>query len=456
MEKIALNTVEKYNMLDYGDKIIVGLSGGADSVALVLTLLSFREKYNLEIFIVHINHGIRGEEGSRDEEFSRNFAKVHGLWFKVFYFDVPKIALDRGISHEEAGREVRYLSFNECLKEVGGNKIAVAHNQNDQAETIIMRLCRGTGLTGIRGISPKRGNIIRPLIDCSRIDIEKYLFEKNQKYCVDSTNLESMYTRNKIRLEVLPILEKGVNKNAVKNMAKTAQLIDCEEDLLETLTIQTYKTALVSETTDTITLKIQALKDTHLSLKRRVIRLCINKLISQIKDISYTHIDLALKLIDTETGKMLDLPKKLQIYREYENLVIKKNNSKENVELKYVLKEDKPVFIEKKQINVEISKKIRKNLYTKAFDCDKIQGSLTLRNRLPKDIISLGNGRGHKKLKDYFIDKKVPRGDRDTLLVLAMDNQILWLENHNILNDFHATDNTKEVLYFNAWEADHD
>ena len=164
----AVNTVKKYNMLFKGAKVVTGVSGGADSTALLLFLCSLRESYNLEIYAVHVHHGIRGDEADRDMRFVENLCKKLNVECTVKHHDVKGISKEKGISEEEAGRMVRYSDFREELEKRGADFIAVAHNMNDQAETVIMRLCRGTGLTGMAGIRPVRGNIIRPIIDCFR------------------------------------------------------------------------------------------------------------------------------------------------------------------------------------------------------------------------------------------------------------------------------------------------
>ena len=227
MYKKALATISKYHMLKKGDSVVLGISGGADSVALLHLLCKQREELNLTLFVVHINHGIRGVEADRDEGFVRKLCARWRVNFKAETFDVPKMAKEMGITEEECGRHVRYEAFENCLKANNASKIAVAHNLNDQAETLVMRLCRGTGLTGLSGIAPVRGHIIRPLIECSREEIEAYLEELHQPYCTDSTNLKEDYTRNKIRLNLLPYMEKEMNAGVIRNLAKNRPTAVC-------------------------------------------------------------------------------------------------------------------------------------------------------------------------------------------------------------------------------------
>ena len=206
----VLATIKKYNMIEKGDKIVIGVSGGADSVCLTDILNKVKKEIEIEIILVHINHNIRGEEAKRDENFVIELGKKYNNLVRVFSYDVEKLAKERSLTVEEMGRKLRYEAFNSVALEKG--KIAVAHNLNDNCETMIMRFFRGTGIKGLGGISAKRENIIRPLIELSREEIERYCLENNLDYCEDSTNSVEKYTRNKIRLNLIPMIKKEFNK----------------------------------------------------------------------------------------------------------------------------------------------------------------------------------------------------------------------------------------------------
>ena len=203
----VITYIEENELIQKKDRIVVGVSGGADSVCLFSVLLELQKKYELELFVVHVHHGIRGEEADKDEQFVENLAKKHQIPYYCFWKNIPVLSKKRGLTEEEAGRIVRYEAFYEVLKKVNATKIAVAHNQNDCAETVLFQLFRGSGLKGMCGIFPKRDEIIRPLLGVDRKAIEAYLMQKGQAYCTDRTNLEEEYTRNKIRLSILPIAE---------------------------------------------------------------------------------------------------------------------------------------------------------------------------------------------------------------------------------------------------------
>lgn len=211
------SVIDRYEMLQEGDTVVVGFSGGADSMTLLHALNELRNDYKINLIAAHVNHGIRGDEAQRDQDFCQSVCDAMGVKLEVLNADVPKIASDRGVSEEVAGRDVRYDFFLSLSGEHG--KIATAHNANDAVETMVLNLCRGTGLLGLSSIPPKRANIIRPLIECSRQEIEQYIDDNNLSYVTDSTNLTDDYTRNRVRHNILPEFEK-VNDNAMLNITR--------------------------------------------------------------------------------------------------------------------------------------------------------------------------------------------------------------------------------------------
>ncbi|MGE4213502.1 MAG: tRNA lysidine(34) synthetase TilS [Anaerotignaceae bacterium] len=458
MYKKALDTISKYNMLQKGDRVVLGVSGGADSVALLRLLCKLREELRLTLFVVHINHGIRGVEAKADQDFVRNLCFELGVAFMCKTFDVPKIAKDMGVTEEECGRHLRYEEFNNSLQANNANKIAVAHNLNDQAETLIMRLCRGTGLTGLSGIAPVRDNIIRPLIECSRGEIEEYLESLNQSYCTDSTNLKEDYTRNKIRLSLLPYMQKEINAGVINNLAKTAELLSAEDKYLEEQATLAYTMALEKITNDAVYLKVEDLEKLPEVILRRVIRKGYRVFIKDIKDLTLRHITMVMQLISAGTGKKINLVKGLGAQREYGFIKLTKNINQKVEDFCYVLEENVPVFVKEAAIYVEISKKAKKNdgnshmVCTKAFDCDKIRDVLEVRNRKTGDLISINQKNGHKKIKDFFIDQKIPLEERERVALIACKNQVLWAVGLRCGEYFIANSETKNKLYIHVWE----
>jgi len=424
MEIKAQKTIEKYNMLFKGAKVVVGLSGGADSTALLLFLCSLKEKYDLSVYAVHINHGIRGKEADNDSKFSEELCKKMGVECRICNYDVRQIAKGKGISEEEAGRFVRYNEFEAEKSKRNADFIAVAHNMNDQAETLIMRMSRGSGSTGIAGIRPVRGSVIRPLIDCSRSDIEEYLNERGQEFCTDSTNLKEEYTRNKIRLNVIPYLKKEINSSADENIAKTAMLIRQEDEFLNKLAKEKLENIIISKSEKEVSLNADKLNEEEDVLKNRILRLAVMHIKPDIKDLSHSHMEF---MFDTaKKGGRCDLPGGIKSETSCGVMKIYLGD-KQEISYSYILEEDKEVFVSQCGLYVLMTKKYKNDnfIYTKAIKCDKIKGTVLIRNRADGDKITTDLNGKTKKLKDIFIDRKIPRDERNMYPVIADDDGII-------------------------------
>ncbi|MBR5590466.1 MAG: tRNA lysidine(34) synthetase TilS, partial [Anaerotignum sp.] len=261
--------MEKFHMFPRNGKIIVGLSGGADSVALLHVLCGLKEEFQWEITAVHIHHGLRGEEADGDASFAEAFCEKLGVSCIVRKYDVKAEAEKRKMGEEETGRLLRYEVFRALAGADG--RIAVAHHRKDQAETLLMRLCRGTGLTGLVGMAPVRENICRPLLFCSREEIEEYCKEHGLAWREDASNQEEKYTRNKLRLKVLPVLEE-VNPKAVEHISETAELLVLDEDFLEQQASACYEDAKMDAPAGEVHLNRKKLQELHPAMKKRVLR----------------------------------------------------------------------------------------------------------------------------------------------------------------------------------------
>lgn len=437
------HTIEEYNMLEKGDNVVIGFSGGPDSLSLLHILLSLKEEYNLSLYAVHINHMIRGEEALRDEEFSRNFCLCNGIKFYVKREDVNSLAKKLRLSSEEAGRKVRYDFFNEVVDSISGGKIALAHNLNDNGETIIMRLLRGTSLSGMGGISPKRDNIIRPLINCTRDEIEYYCEEKGLKPVIDSTNLQEVYTRNKIRLNVIPYIKENFNKNILENLHNNSKIARDEEE---------FMLSLVNTSVEDLKIEngysIKEFNNLHIAMKRRVIRSIIGKILGSLNGIESKHIEATILLLSKgESGKRLDIKKGLVLSVNYGFFNISKK-SKESVKVQSVNILNgtvinsyyiKGTIIPKDELE-------RANNFIKYFDYSKIKGEVVVRHRLDGDYIYLKGLSGKKKLKDVFIDMKIPREKRGEIPVIAVGSEVLTVVGIRDSNSYNIDENTTKIL----------
>ncbi|MBR4935342.1 MAG: tRNA lysidine(34) synthetase TilS, partial [Anaerotignum sp.] len=408
-------------MFPRNGKIIVGLSGGADSVALLHVLCGLKEEFQWEITAVHIHHGLRGEEADGDASFAEAFCEKLGVSCIVRKYDVKAEAEKRKMGEEETGRLLRYEVFRE-LAGVDG-RIAVAHHRKDQAETLLMRLCRGTGLTGLVGMAPVRENICRPLLFCSREEIEEYCKEHGLAWREDASNQEEKYTRNKLRLKVLPVLEE-VNPKAVEHISETAELLALDEDFLEQQASACYEDAKMDAPAGEVHLNRTKLQELHPAMKKRVLRKGMAEFLSA--DVSQVQIQALEDLLENETGKSRDFLGGIRVENQYDSMVF--SLEKEKTEgYCYALPVGEEIFVSEKNMTVMawLSEKYEVDSEdTKCFDFDKVRGELFCRTRKTGDLIALKNGR--KKIKDLFIDEKVPRSERDILPLIAAGEEILW------------------------------
>lgn len=450
-------TIQKYHMIQKGDNIVVGVSGGADSIALLSVLCAIQKEYELTIQAVHIHHGLRGEEADRDALFVKQICQKWSVSCDILKFDIAKEAKKRSIGIEEMGRICRYKTFYEKAGKYG--KIAVAHHQNDQAETVLLNLCRGAGLTGLTGISPVKNQIIRPFLFISRSDIECYLSENAISYCQDSTNTQQHYTRNKIRLSILPVLEKEINQKATEHIALTASILAEENKFLEELAEKKLNEILIKKEKQKVVLNISKLLCESSVMRIRILRKAFYLLDNSLQDLSYIHYKQIEQLLNKQTGKMLMLSQKRAVFVEYNSLILTWQNKEKNTNFFYKLVPEKAIYIKELNKFIKLSfnayKKQEKMLTicTKVFDYDKIEGNIICRTRQQGDYIAIGNGH-QKKLKDFFIDAKIPRQQRESLLLFAVGKNILWIPSYRVSDDFLVDNTTKNKVWISVWEGE--
>ena len=302
MLKIASATVKKYDMLNAGDRVIIGLSGGADSVCLLYFLLEKKRELGLELFAVHINHRLRGEDADADAEFCDEICATVGIEIEIVEMNAAEFAKNKRLSIEEAGRELRYKAFNDAAVRFGANKIAVAHNVDDNAETVLLRLIRGTGIAGLGGIPAVNGKIIRPLIEVSRNEIEKHLLDNNISWVTDVTNLDNEFTRNRVRNQLIPAL-RGFNPSITPTLNRLAGICREENGYIEEMALAAFNRC-VRPNAVPFELDVPLLKREHPVIQRRVIRMGIAA-VGITKDVSSAHIERVIGLFDLHTGKQV-------------------------------------------------------------------------------------------------------------------------------------------------------
>lgn len=314
MKQKVLETIKKYNLIQNGDKIVLGVSGGPDSIAMldILNEIRIDKTNNLDfnIVVAHVNHMIR-EEAEEDLEFVKNFCNKIGVEFYSKSIDIQKIANNNKIGTEEAGRNARYEFFDEILEKTNSNKIAIAHNKNDKVETIIMNMLRGSGIAGLKGIEPIKNNkYIRPLIECERYEIENYCKEKNIEARIDRTNFENIYTRNKIRNIIIPYIKKEFNPNIIQTMDRLSELVKEEDEYLEKLVEQKYQEMLLEEKTKEIVIDLKKFNKEEKVIKSRILLYTIARLLGSTKGIEKIHIEDVIKMCSNNIGNKYLTPNK--------------------------------------------------------------------------------------------------------------------------------------------------
>lgn len=309
MEKFVLDTIKKYKLINSNDKIVIGVSGGPDSMCLLNIMKNIKNKLNFEICVAHINHMIR-EEASEDEKYVQEYCRKNNIDFFVKHFDVIQYAKQNKIGTEEAGRNVRYKFFNEILENTESNKIAIAHNANDNAETVLMNLMRGSGISGLKGIEPIRANIIRPLIDCTREQIEEYCSENKLEPRIDKTNKENKYTRNKIRNLLIPYIKENFNPNIVVGLNRLSKIASEESSYFEKITFDTYSYLVESESKNMIELNLKKFNSLDIVIKKKILLYTINKLRGTHQGIEKIHMEDIIKLCSNNIGNKFLIPNK--------------------------------------------------------------------------------------------------------------------------------------------------
>lgn len=313
MKNKVLETIKKYNLIEKGDKLVLGVSGGPDSIAMlnILNEIKMDEKIdlNFNIVVAHINHMIR-KEATEDEKFVQDFCKKKDIEFYSKSIDVQKLANNNKIGIEEAGRNARYEFFDEILKKTKSNKVAIAHNKNDKAETIIMNIMRGSGILGLKGMDTKREKYIRPLIECERVEIEKYCEEQKLNPRIDKTNFENEYTRNKIRNVVIPYIKKEFNPNIISTLDRLSELVREEEEYIEKQVKNIYDSLLIEEDKNQIVLDLKRFNQLEKVIKSKIILYTITRLFSTSKGIEKVHVEDIIKLCDNNIGNKYLTPNK--------------------------------------------------------------------------------------------------------------------------------------------------
>lgn len=436
----VLSVIKRYNMLENCDRIVVGLSGGADSVCLLSVLNSLKAEYGFSLVAAHINHGIRGAEAQRDEESCKRLCESLNVPLEILHADIPTLSKQQGIGEEECGRIVRYDFFRSLAGERG--KIATAHNLNDNAETLLLNLVRGAGSKGACGIPPVRDNIIRPLIETDRKSIERYCEENELQYVTDSTNLECEYSRNKIRIKVLPTLCE-INQNAVGALSGFASRMREQEAFLESVVNEKY--AQCVKNSELYEAEFSAL---DIFLKKRIAGRFLNEL--SHGEVESKHIDDFLRFVGS--GKALVTASATEIVSR-DGKIFKKPEQAEQFSVDFSL-DDKKVNLPFCEISVEKYdikdlQNLNKDMLDNLIDCDKISNTLILRSRKDGDKFTFSKRRVTKTVKKLFNEDKIPPEVRNRMIILDSDGEVVWLHGYGTNKKFRIGADTKKAIKLN-------
>lgn len=456
LKDTAKETIAEYKMLSRNDHVLIGLSGGPDSVCLSLVLDDLKENFNLKLSAVYVDHGLRPDETDAEIAFCKEFCEAHGIGFSVKSVNVREYAETKGRNVQEAARELRYAAYEEVLYDVQATAIALGHNADDQAETLLMRLFRGSGRKGLSGIPPVRGKIIRPLIKVERSEIEEYLSgsshamspDSGRPYVIDSSNLKDDYLRNWLRNTLLKDV-KQKNPSVIKDMCRTAEIIREEDDYLEIIVTKTLMRLISRKSAGTIELFLRPLETTEKPILRRLLRRAVHATES-LRGISFVHIEDIIKLIKGgRAGDGLDLPREIRVIRDYSILKI---TSEKPVKIaRYELESRGEVSIKEAGLIIRSSPEERgaepgDGKFTVMLDADEIKFPLIIRSRAAGDCFFPFGFAKRKKLQDFFVDEKISRDRRDGVPIVVSGNDIIWVAGYRSDDRYKVTDKTEKIV----------
>lgn len=486
--KKVQGTIRKYQMLTSNTRLVVAVSGGPDSATLLDLLFRLRPKYDLRLSVAHLNHGLRGREADLEAEWVKKFASKLGIPVISDTFNVSALAKEKRLSLEEAGRRARYDFLEEVANRMGASKIALAHTASDQAETLLMRLMRGSGLDGLSAIPPIRDKIIRPLIEVFRGEIQDYCRENSLQPCFDSSNMETSFLRNRVRLNLIPYLSQEYGDQIERILFQTTNLLRQDSEYLKKETERVFRSVLEEKRSEGLVLNEEKLSCLHPALQRRVLRKAIEKIKGDLKEIAFDHIVSIVELYETKKPGQLDLPHGLAIRHRYVNLLIKKGKEKsltfvrnlvipgttKLTELNLALdtelisassevspQKDRPKRLGQQFISsgrwgslrsLASVKKIKSDQISDFpepeawFDLDKLEKPLYLRTREDGDRFHPLGMKGSKKIKDFFIDVKIPLEQRKRIPLLISKDKLVWIVGYRIDERFRVDEDTKSII----------
>lgn len=440
-----------------GDGVVLGVSGGADSVCLLFALYRLRRELGISLYVVHVNHGIRPDAG-QDADYVEQLCRRLELPFSLTEVDVQTLARQWGCSTEEAGRQVRYEVFERERERRQARRIAVAHHAQDRAETMLFHLFRGTGLAGLGSIRPVRGHVVRPLLGLERRDIETYLEQMQVSYCKDCTNDTDAYARNRIRHHILPYAEQEICRGATVHLCRTADIFSEIEDYMEEQIARAGESCVTREDAR-LNIDCQVFASLHPALQKGLLLTLLKGLSPAHKDMGMRQVEQVLALCLQPGNRELFLPQGIGARRSYDRVVLERRQAQEPIVPPLQIQVPQSPgeciscrvaggILQLRRMENEKNVNLSGNLYTKWIDCDKIERLLEWRTRRTGDYLEIrtASGRGRKSIKTLFIDEKVPLQERDHIPLLAQGSHILWVAGGRISEFCKVDSNTKHIL----------
>ena len=453
-------------MIEDGETVLVAVSGGADSLALLYGLHALRAQLSCKLHVVHLNHCLR-PDADADTEFVQQHAAHLELPCTIQRAEVPRLVKKWKLSVEAAGRKARYQFYESVCTEVSATKVALGHHQDDIAETVLMNLIRGSGATGLKGISPVRaGKFIRPLSGFTRQNIEVFLTSIDIVPRHDATNTDTAYLRNRIRGELIPQLTRDYNPNIKTGLSRTADVLGAESEYLDTAAQEALETCRIQGPHENVVLNRVKFRQYHIALQRRMLRQSVSEILGDTSDLYFAHCEAMLNLVDGDApNTVLALPNDLRFRRAYQQLIFERKP----VEMESFTH---PVTIGGKTsiaiLNTEITAELGDvespgtltlpdGKFEAIFDYEKLRKvfaepssetvPLIVRNRQQGDRFQPYGMRGTKKIKDFLIDAKVPRYERDSIPLLVCGDEILWVIGYTTSESFKIKPDTRQYLY---------
>ncbi|MDH4179018.1 MAG: tRNA lysidine(34) synthetase TilS [Armatimonadota bacterium] len=447
-------TIETHRMIAAGDLVVVALSGGPDSTALLHALVQIKGRHRFRLRVAHVHHGIREADADTDARAAAAFARKVGVPFSQHRADVPAYAESHGLSMEAAAREVRYRLLESTANRFGANRIATGHTANDQAETILLNLLRGTGPRGLAGIPPVRGRIIRPLLGVTREAVQHYCDSQQLPYRIDASNRDVAFARNRVRHELMPVLER-FQPTLVSTLSRLAEIMRAEDDLLSEQADNALR-GVASQRPGEVGILLSLFGALPSALQRRVIRAAIAKVKGDELDIELERVDALLHLaLEGRTGALVELPGGLRAERTYGEVVIAPAPTRKAVSTQeWTLPVPGRVLLRDLGFDIAASRSRAKrpppSPMAALLNAAKIGGPLRVRTRRRGDRFRPIGMKGTVKLQDFFVNAKVPRAQRDGVPLVLSGDEIVWVVGYRVSEGFKVTEKTRRSIRLEA------